>query len=141
MAKEVTKIFKCIFNFVRAYYRTVEFHTGLKYFWVIDNNAEFCKALDRLSRKGKARSIATYDFSTLYTKIPHNKLIECLHFFIDKVFNKKDRRYLSVTGSGAHWVTGKYKGSGTVYDVDNVKGALQFLIDNSYFYVGSQIFR
>ena len=54
LAKEVTKIFKCIFNFVRAYYRTVEFHTGLKYFWVIDNNAEFCKALDRLSRKGKA---------------------------------------------------------------------------------------
>ena len=141
LAKDVTKIFKCIFNFIRAYYRTVEFYTGLKYFWVIDNNADFCKALDRLSKKGKARSIATYDFSTLYTKIPHNKLIECLHFFIDKVFNKKDRRYLSVTGSGAHWVTGKYKGSGTVYDVENVKSALQFLIDNSYFYVGKQIFR
>ena len=141
LAKDVTKIFKCIFNFIRSYYRIVEFHTGLKYFWVIDNNAEFCKALDRLSKKGKARSIETYDFSTLYTKIPHNKLIECLHFFIDKVFNKKDRRYLSVTSSGAHWVTGKYKGSGTVYDIDNVKNALQFLINNSYFYVGKQVFR
>ena len=60
-------------------------------------------------------------------------MIECLHFFIDKVFNKKDRRYLSVTGSGAHWVTGKYKGSGTVYGVENVKGVLQFLIDNLIF--------
>ena len=64
-----------------------------------------------------------------------------MHFFIDKVFNKKDRRYLSVTSSGAHWVTGKYKGSGTVYDIDNVKNALQFLINNSYFYVGKQVFR
>ena len=77
----------------------------------------------------------------MYTKIPHNKLIDCLHFFIDKVFNKKDRCYLSVTSSGAHWVTGKYRGSGTVYDIDNVKNTLQFLINNSYFCVGKQVFR
>ena len=46
LAKDITKI-----NFIRSYYRIVEFHIGLKYFWVIDNNAEFCKALDRLSKK------------------------------------------------------------------------------------------
>ena len=76
-----------------------------------------------------------------HSTLKYLKLIVCLHFFIDKVFNNKDRRYLSVTSYGAHWVTGKYKGSGTVYDIDNVKNALQFLINNSYFYVGKQVFR
>jgi len=140
LAKDVTKIFKCIFNFSRAYYRVLEFYTGLKFFWVIDNNTEFCKALDRISNRNRARGISTFDFSTLYTKIPHNKLIDCLHFFIELVFNNKDRKYLSVTSSGAHWV-GSKKSSGTVYDIDDVKNALKFLIDNSYFYVGDQVFR
>ena len=81
LAKDVTKIFKCIFNFSRAFYRVLEFYSGLKFFWVIDNNTEYCKALDRISNRNRARSISTFDFSTLYTKIPHNKLIECLHFF------------------------------------------------------------
>ena len=58
-----------------------------------------------------------------HTKIPHNKLIECLHFFIDLVFNKKDRKYLSVTSSVAHWV-GIKKSSGYVYDSNDVKTAL-----------------
>ena len=112
----------------------------MKYFWVIDNNTEFCKALDRINARKRARSISTFDFSTLYTKIPHDQLIDCLAFFIDLVFNKKDRKYLSVTSSGANWVSNR-KSSGTVYDIDNVKDSLKFLIDNSYFHVGTQVYR
>ena len=140
LAQDVTKIFQCIYNFTRAYYRAKEFHSGLKYFWVIDNNTEFCKALDRINARKRAKSIATFDFSTLYTKIPHDQLIECLTFFIDLVFNKKDRKYLSVTSSGANWVSNR-KSSGTVYDIDNVKESLEFLISNSYFHVGTQVYR
>ena len=140
LAKDVTKIFKCIFNFVRSYYAMAQYHSGLNYFWVIDNTTDFCKVLDRISAKHRARCISTFDFSTLYTKIPHDKLIDCLHFFIDLVFNSKDRKYLSVTSSGAHWVASK-KSSGTLYDIDGVKNSLKFLIDNSYFYVGDHVFR
>ena len=32
LAQDVTKIFQCIYNFTRAYYRAKEFHSGLKYF-------------------------------------------------------------------------------------------------------------
>jgi len=34
-----------------------------------------------------------------------------------------------------------FKSSGTVYDIDNVKDSLKFLIDNSYFHVGTQVYR
>ena len=140
LAKDVTKIFKCILNFVRSYYAMARYHSGLNYFWVIDNTTDFCKALDRISAKNRARSISTFDFSTLYTNIPHDKLIECLYFFIELVFNNKNRKYLSVTNSGAHFVASK-RSSGRVYGINGVKNALKFLIDNSFFYVGNHVFR
>ena len=101
MLRKFSSVFIILYGLI---IEQVEFHTGLKYFWVIDNNSEFCKALDRINARKRARSISTFDFSTLYTKIPHDKLIDCLTFFIDKVFNKKDSKYLSVTSSGANWV-------------------------------------
>ena len=66
LAQDVTKIFQCIYNFTRAYYRTKEFHSGLKYFWVIDNNTEFCKALDRINARKKARSSLLLIFYSVY---------------------------------------------------------------------------
>ena len=51
-----------------------DFYSGIKHFWVVDNNWEVVAALDKISGKGKARSISTFDFSTLYTKIPHEEL-------------------------------------------------------------------
>ena len=94
----------------------------------------------RMSRKGNAKTVATFDFSTLYTKIPHDKLIEVLNTIIDSTFNKTNRKYLSVTKSGAHWVTGK-KHVNKIYDADKVKAIIKYLVVNSYFTVGSLLFR
>ena len=56
-----------------------EFYSGFKHFWVVDNNSDVVAILDKISAKGKARSISTFDFSTLYTKISHDKLIDVLN--------------------------------------------------------------
>ena len=118
----------------------MQFYSGLNYFWVIENNSIMTNAMDKINLKNKAKSISTYDFSTLYTKIPHDKLLQSLQFFIDLVFNDKDRKYLSCTRSGAHWVTG-VKGGGCRYSKDDVTEALRFLIENSFFEVGGKLFR
>ena len=81
-----------------------EFYSGIKHFWVVDNNTDVVSTLDKISAKGKARSISTFDFSTLYTKIPHDKLIDVLNKLVDFTFNSTDRMFLSVTSSGARWV-------------------------------------
>ena len=91
------KYFNVFFSHVHAHYRVLRYYTGLNFLWVIDNNADVSSAMDRISKKGNARSVSTFDFSTLYTKIPHNKLLQRLQFFIDLVFNDKDRKYLSCT--------------------------------------------
>ena len=41
------------------------------------------KSIDKLNKRNKAISISTFDFSTLYTKIPHDKLSHVLKELID----------------------------------------------------------
>ena len=140
LAKDITLIFKCIFSHIRRYYHMAEFYSGVHQFWVVDNNEDVVRALDKISARGRARSVATFDFSTLYTKIPHDKLIDVLDKLVDFVFNKTDRRFLSVTNKSAHWVKGKRKGL-KVYCQKKVKEIVKFLIENCYFTVGGILFR
>ena len=53
--------------------------------------------LDRVNEsKTGAKSISTFDFTTLYTKILHDKLIELLCKLVDTTFNDTTRRLIAV---------------------------------------------
>ena len=67
LGKAVTKIFKVIFC---RYYKKAGFFSGYKNFWCVDKNSDITDTLDQLNKNVKARSVITFDFSTLYTKIP-----------------------------------------------------------------------
>ena len=96
--------------------------------------------MERISEKNNARSVSTFDFSTLYTKIPHDKLCDVLNKLVDFTFNSTNRKYLSVTKSGAHWVKGKGNIS-SFYNKQKVKDVIKYLIDNSFFIIGGILFR
>ena len=56
-------------------------------FWPIKNSGE---VLSKLKDKGyQATSLSTYDFSTLYTTLPHNLIKEKLIDLIERTFHKK----------------------------------------------------
>ena len=137
LAIDITAIFKVIFSHLRRYYGMAEFYSGIKHFWVVDNNSDVVATLDKISAKGKARSISTFDFSTLYTKIPHDKLIDVLNQLVDFVFNSTDRVYLSVTNSGVRWIKEKGRCKGRIYNKNKVKTVVQYLIENCYFTIGN----
>ena len=80
------------------------FFSGIKTFWVIDNNIPVLEAAHKLSRSRKTQSLETFDFSTLYTKIPHNKLTTVLCELVDFCFKSGVYQYLSVNKWGAKWV-------------------------------------
>ena len=48
---------------------------GAKSFWVIQNNEPVINSINKLNRKGKAKRISAFDFSTLYTEISHDKVL------------------------------------------------------------------
>ena len=53
------------------------FFTRVNTFSVVQNNKPVTDAINKLSKRNKAKSISTFDFSTLYTylQLPHNKLL------------------------------------------------------------------
>ena len=57
--------------------------TDVKSFSVVQNNKLVVDAMNKLNKRRKAASISTFDFPTLYTKLPHNKFMIVLNIFID----------------------------------------------------------
>ena len=64
----------------------------------------YIASIKRINRKKGAKSISTYDFSTLYTKLPHDKLVTELIKLIDFCFNGGNKNFIKVNNWGkATW--------------------------------------
>ena len=82
----------------------------------------------------------TFDFSTLYTKIPHDKLLCVLNEITDFAFKIGTRDFVAVYNSEAFWSRSKSK-TGRSSSLQEIKSCLEFLINNNFFQVDSKIFR
>jgi hypothetical protein len=64
--------------------------------WIVDNAFPFLSFVNKVSSDKQAESIDTFDFSTLYTKIPHQDLKEKLALFVEKCFSGAKAKYLNL---------------------------------------------
>ena len=81
----VTSCLTAIKNHVIKYCTTVYERNGKNSFWSIKNSGEI---LNKLKSRGfLASGLSTYDFSTLYTTLPHNLIKEKLTELIEQTFN------------------------------------------------------
>ena len=70
--------------------------------------------LEQLNAKKAAKKISTFDFSTLYTKLPHKDLIGVLQDLVEFVFNggrktqDGNRKYLTVRGGSCFFSRAKH---------------------------------
>ena len=81
-------------------------------------------------------NIATYDFSTLYTNIPHQKLKERMK----QAYEGSGKKYLSVYKSKAAWVNNPKKET-AAYKKEELIDMIYYLIDNVYVTCGDSLFR
>ena len=109
-------------------------------FWVLQNSDPVIDKLNSINRRKRAKSIATYDFSTLYTKIPHNKLIQRLSAIIDFAFCGGDKNCIRIASNGVAFWGKKVRGI-PGFTKSALKGALRHLIVNCYFSVGNIVMR
>ena len=112
---------------------------------MIENSFPIIEKISRINSRKKAKDISTYDFSTLYTKLPHDELIKNLNEIVDFAFRggnqKKDgnRKYLTIRGSTTFWSKKKYgKCSFTRTDI---KLLTFHLIKETYFTIGNLLFK
>ena len=93
LSKLLTSCITAVKNHVIRYYEKVYETSGKNLFWSIKNSGE---VLNKLKSRGfRATSLATYDFSTLYTTLPHNLIKEKLINLIEWTFKREGSPYIA----------------------------------------------
>ena len=84
---------------VIKYCEKVYERSGKNVFWSIKNSGDI---LDKLKAKDfNATSLSTYEFSTLYTTLPHNLIKDKLIDLIERTFQRKGSPYLACNDRNA----------------------------------------
>ena len=127
----------------QAYCKAIKQYTGINMFFITDNFQKIASDIQYLNSRTKANSISTYDFTSLYTKIPHSSLITNLEWYIDLAFRgayKRGKKYFSIYSQSANWVGSFCEGT-CAFDANNFKTLIKFLINNAFFGCGDKILR
>ena len=107
-------------------------------FWSIKNSGEI---LNKLKSRGfLASGLSTYDFSTLYTTLPHNLIKEKLTDLIEQTFNREGSLYLACNDKNAFFTSEqpkRYK----LWSCQKMCDALHYLLDIIFIRFGSKLYR
>ena len=83
--------------------------------------------------------MSTYDFSTLYTTLPHNLIKEKLIDLIERTFIKKEGKLYLACNDKAFFTSADHYRGYHLWSCQNVCNALSFLLDNNYIRFGTKL--
>ena len=96
--------------------------------------------MKEFNKRRKATSVSTFVFSTLHTKLPHNKLLMVPNSLIVFYFDGGESKYITVNNYAACWVK-NIKDNVICLNKQQIKDAVAYLLLlNCYFTVGPKIF-
>ena len=72
-------------------------------YFIIDNHDDVIKFMDNSNISNSRKSVQSFDFKTLYTKIPHTALKENVEVFVHRVFKYKSKRFINITSKYAYF--------------------------------------
>ena len=134
----LTSCLTTIKNHVIKYCEKVNERSGKNLFWSIKNS---CEVLNQLKSRGfRASSLSTYDFSTLYTTLPHNLIKDKLVDLIERTFQREGSLYIACNDRNAFFTSDAVRNY-NLWSCQNVCEALTFLLDNIYIRSGSKLYR
>ena len=112
--------------------------TCINRFWSIKNSNE---VLNKLKSKGfKASTLSTYDFSTLYTKLPHRLIKGKLIDLIEYTFSGEKALHLACKDQRAFLTSDVYKNY-NLWSCQKVCEALVYLFDKIFIRFGTKFYK
>ena len=139
----LTKVLSTIKDGLVRYCNTKTSHNGVNNMWILKNSTSLLSTLYRPDFYA-ATSVQTFDFSTLYTSIPHDLLKSRFSNLVHNAFRKKygSVRYTHIKVTRAQgYFTHDINGSGdNMYTTDNISKMIEFLIDNIFVQFGGCLF-
>ena len=134
----LTSCLTAIKSHVIKYCTTVYERNGKNLFWSIKNSGEI---LNKLMYRGFLVSgLSTYDFSTLYTTLPHNLIKKNLTELIEQTFNREGSLYLAYNDKNAFFTSEKPK-QYKLWSCQKLCDALHYLLDNMFTRFGLKLYR
>jgi hypothetical protein len=138
----VSNAFKLIYNQIQNFHEQSKFYKNYNRFWVINNSKPHIERLDVINTRKKAKDISTFDFSTLYTKLPHDDLLRVLNYHIDFVFDGGTHKYLGFSENKVFWKRKPKRNSkDQTISRFQLKALVKHLITRTYFVVGNLLIR
>jgi hypothetical protein len=115
-------------------------NSGINSMWILKNSQSLLDSISA-SHIDFYDSITTWDFSTLYTTIPHSDLITRINSLIKKTFEKNDNRNLLINERTAFFSDDDDKNGYVKFSCKQFSELFKFLIGNIYVKLGDEIFR
>ena len=118
-------------------------HTGDNNMWILKNSTNLLSLLCHLGVH-RAPSVQTFDFSTLYTSIPHDLLKSHMNNIINNAFKHKNgaTRYTHIkVGRNKSYFTSDPLNGDNKYTANDICKMIEFLVDNMYVRFCGQLFR
>ena len=139
----LTSILTTIKTGLQKYCDIVFSHSGINQMWILKNSKQLLENIQANSLSS-INSIKTFDFSTLYTTIPHDKLKSRLASLVKQAFysknGKKRYEYIVVNYNSSYFVKGNSDAKHKFTD-DDIVGMINFLIDNIFVECGGEVFQ
>ena len=97
LTKHVTSAFKLFFSQRDAYHIKIYYYfSGANTFWAIQGKSLLLECINKINKRKSGKQISTFNFSTLYTKKPHDKLHDILYKVVDFVFKGGTRDSITI---------------------------------------------
>jgi hypothetical protein len=142
LSKLLTCILSAVKNGLQSYCDTSYSRGGVNQMWILKNSKDLLEYIQSRSLSS-CNSIKTFDFSTLYTTIPHSKLKDKLRELVQLCFIKRNgqRRYkYLVLGRDRSYFVKYHSDYTKKFSETNIFKMLEFLIYNIFVMFGGRVF-
>ena len=139
----LTKLLTHIKQGLQKYCETAYSRSGTNQMWILKNSKELLEHL-KSPTLNRVTSIKSFDFSTLYTTIPHQKLKDRLTSIIRNVFIFKNGNRIykySVLGHEETYFVKEHSDSKSKYSEDDIIKMLEILVDNIFVIFAGKVFQ
>ena len=137
LSKLLTRVLQLVLTHYKEYCAGIERRTGVNCFWVVGNSSQ---VLDQMRKIHRACALDSFDFSTLYTNIPHTQLKQRMEILVRKAYTTRRANHIVVNRDRAYW-SSERANNGHNLTADDVTEFFNYLIDNIYIQVGDIAYR
>ena len=103
LSKHITSALTAVKDHVIKYSETAFGNSNVNYFWSIKNSSDVIEKL-RL-RNFQGSQVSSFDFSTLYTSLPHDLIKTKVLSLVNWTFNRESKTYLCTSDKGGFLAT------------------------------------